>query len=357
MEVDLFFELAQPPGLHGNAQHPAHRVYNDLISIAKVADRFGVGAIWLPEHHFLGDYSLSAAPELLLAAIARETSSIDLGFAVLPLPLHDPVRIVERLATLDVLSGGRVMWGVGRGVTKTELDGFFINPAETRNIFRERLDVLRQIIKTGTVERNGQKFELNPAPSKRLCDGWMAAVSPESFDLAAELKLGVLTGPFKPWPMIKADIKRYRANYPAGLTSFTMAAYCDHDHQWARQRAGPGILWAYQRIIDVTRSIMVKQVAGYEHYRKLGWVTPILEGLMNLSVLETLGLACVGDPDHLVKRLTVLNQCGIDRVSLVIGGGDLSAAEVERSLEIIMREVMQPISNFSPTLSSLGAAE
>ena len=65
MEVDLFFELAQPPGLHGNAQPPADRVYNDLISIAKVADRLGVGAIWLPEHHFLGDYSLSAAPELL----------------------------------------------------------------------------------------------------------------------------------------------------------------------------------------------------------------------------------------------------------------------------------------------------
>ena len=78
---------------------------------------------------------------------------------------------------------------------------------------------------------------------------------------------------------------------------------------------------------------------------------------MNLSVLETLGLACVGDPNHLVKRLTVLNECGIDRVSLVMGGGDLSAAEVERSLEIIMREVMQPISNASPPLSLLEAAE
>ena len=138
MEVDLFFELAQPPNSGLEAQPSATRVYDDLISIAKLADRLGIGALWLPEHHFLGDYSLSAAPDLLLAAIAQETSSIRLGLAILPLPIHEPVRIAERLATLDILSGGRVMWGVGRGITKTELDGFCINPAETRNIFCER---------------------------------------------------------------------------------------------------------------------------------------------------------------------------------------------------------------------------
>ena len=357
MEVDLFFELAQPPGLKGNTKPSATRVFDDLISIAKIADLLGVGALWLPEHHFLGDYSLSSAPDLLLAAIARETSSIRLGFAILPLPIHDPVRIAEKLATLDVLSGGRVLWGAGRGVTKTELDGFCVNPAETRNIFCERLEALQNILRTGFIERDGQQFELNPFPSKRLCDGWMAAVSPESFDLAAELKLNVLTGPFKPWPMIKADLKRYRAAHPAGLTSFTMVAHCDDDHQRARRTAGPGILWAYQRIIDVTRTMMVKQVAGYEHYRKLGWLTPMLEGFLSLNILEKLGLACVGNSDHLGKRLTALNEFGVDRVSLVLGGGDLKAAEVKRSLEIIMREAMPRTKTSSFALSQMEAAE
>ena len=342
MEVDLFVELARPPGPDG-VPSSVSNVYEDLIAIAKAADQLGIGAIWLPEHHFLGDYSASSAPDMLLAAIARETTSVRLGFAILPLPIHDPVRIAERLATLDVLSGGRVMWGVGRGVTKTELDGFGVDPSNTREQFGARLAELRRYLNTGVLDRAGQRFELNPAPSPRLSEGWMAAVSPESFDLAAQLGLGVLTGPFKPWPMINVDLKRYRAAYPGGLTSFTMAAYCGLDHEQSRRRAGPGILWAYRRILDVTRTMMVQQVAGYEHYRKLGWVSPLLKGVLSLSVLETLGLACVGEPDHVAKRLRTLNQSGIDRISLVLGGGDLSVSEAIASLELMMCDVMPKV--------------
>ena len=356
MELDLFLELARPPGSEGAGPPPITAVYEDLIEIAKAADRMGFGALWLPEHHFLGDYSASAAPEMLLAAIARETTNIKLGFAILPLPIHDPLRIAERLTTLDILSGGRVMWGVGRGVTKSELDGFGINPAETRNMFIERLNILRQILKTGYMDRDNQRFDLNPTPSMRLNDGWMAAVSPESFDLAADLELDVLTGPFKPWSMIRSDLKRYRSLYPAGQTSFTMAAYCDPDQEAARRRAEPGILWAYKRMIDVSRAMMIRQVEGYEHYRKLGWVVPLLRGIMSLNVLETLGLACVGNPDHLAKRFSDLAEFGIDRVSLVIGGGDLSAAEVSASLDLIMHKVMPRVSPQSLTLSPLEAA-
>jgi len=122
-----------------------------------------------------------------------------------------------------------------------------------------------------------------------------------------------------------------------------MAAYCGSDHEQSRRRAGPGILWAYRRILDVTRTMMVQQVAGYEHYRKLGWLTPLLEGVLSLGVLETLGLACVGDPDHVAKRLRTLNQSGVDRVSLVLGGGDLEVPEVTASLELMMRDVMPKV--------------
>ena len=355
MEVDLFLELARPPASLGGAQPSEASVYDDLISVSKTADSFGVGALWLPEHHFLGDYSISSAPDLLLAAVARETSSIRLGLAIVPLPVHDTVRVAERLATLDVLSGGRVMWGVGRGATKTELDGFGIKPEETREMFCDRLSTLRYLLRTGVYHRNGQEFVLNPKPSSRLLEGWMAAVSPESFELAAHLKLGVLTGPFKPWPMIKADLKRYRAAHPKGRISYTIAAYCDEDHEVARKRAEPGIKWAYQRLIDVTRTMMVKQVAGYEHYRKLGWITPMLQGLLNLNILETLGLACVGSPEHLLRRLATLNEFGVDRVSLVMGGGDLSATEISRSLDLIMCEVMPKI-KVSPLTLSVGEA-
>ena len=119
MKVDLFMEFPSPPGHDRGAEDALH----DGIAIARAAESAGIDAVWLAEHHFLGDYCNLAAPDMLLAAIARETSRLKLGFGVVPLPIHDPVRVAERLATLDILSAGRVLWGVGRGVTVTELQG------------------------------------------------------------------------------------------------------------------------------------------------------------------------------------------------------------------------------------------
>ncbi|MDA0998421.1 MAG: LLM class flavin-dependent oxidoreductase, partial [Proteobacteria bacterium] len=120
MHLDLFIELATPPWAGRNSANAVA----DAIAIAAGAEAAGIDTLWLPEHHFLGDYSSSAAPEMILAAVAQATRRIKLGFAIIPLPLHDPVRIAERLATLDAIAPGRVRWGVGRGVTLTELSAF-----------------------------------------------------------------------------------------------------------------------------------------------------------------------------------------------------------------------------------------
>jgi len=104
MDIDIFLEFASPPA----AGRGVADVYADGLALARDADAAGLGAVWVAEHHFLGDYSNAAAPDMLLAAMARETRRIRLGFAVVPLTLHDPVRVAERLATLDLLSGGTV---------------------------------------------------------------------------------------------------------------------------------------------------------------------------------------------------------------------------------------------------------
>jgi len=347
MEIDLFCELASPPG----RPQGADGLFQDLIDVARAADRLGFGTLWLPEHHFLGDYSAASAPDILLGALAQATERLKLGFGVLPLPIHDPIRIAERLATLDALSGGRIMWGVGRGVTTTELEGFGAEPSSSREIFLENFADLQLLLESGSFERAGAGYSLNPRPSARLKDGWVAAVSPETFDLAAELGLDVMTGPFKPWPMIEADLKRYRTLRPEGLTSFTMACYCGADHDAARARAETGIVWAYRRIFEVAKGVLAKQVTGYEHYRKLGWLVPILDKVMSLAVLETMGLVSVGDSAHVGNRLAKLQTTGLDRVSLIVGGGDLTANEQIESLELIAREVM-PALNAAPDLDA-----
>ncbi len=333
MHLDLFMELATPPWA---GRSPADAIA-DAVRIAVAAEHAGVDTVWLPEHHFLGDYSNAAAPDMVLAAIAQATRRIRLGFAIVPLPLHDPVRVAERLATLDALAPGRVRWGVGRGVTLTELAAFGVDPADSRRVFMERFHALRAIMDTGVAERAGEPHDVRPAPGRNLGKGWLACVSPESFDLAAELGLNVMTGPFKPWPFVEADLARYRRLAPDGETSFTLSVFCAEDHCAARARAKQGIVWVYRRLFEIARPILAKQVAGYEDYRKLGWTVPLFDRVLGIGILEKLGLAAIGDPAHVAKRLRALEASGLDRVSLMVGGGDLSVAETASALELIGR--------------------
>lgn len=336
LEVDLFLEFATPPG----SGRDAAAAFADGIALARAADAAGFGAVWAAEHHFLGDYSASAAPDMLLAAIARETTQIKLGFAVLPLPIHDPARVAERLATLDAISGGRMMWGVGRGITADELAGFGIRPEDTRRLFRERLAELRAALATGRTERHGRTYELSPRLARNPGPGWIAAVSPETFPLAAELGLDVLAGPFKPWPLVKSDLARYRRLRPEGRTSFTLAAFCHQDGARARSLAEGGIVWAYRRIMEVAQAFLSRRTEGYEHYRTLGFAAPIIDKVLSVTALEAMGLAAVGTPAHVLGRLGSLRDSGLDRVSLTIGGGDVPREEAVRAIELIGREVL-----------------
>lgn len=335
MEIDLFMEFASPPSAGRSVAH----AFEDGFALARAADAAGFGAVWVAEHHFLGDYCNAAAPDMLLAAIARETRRIKLGFGIVPLPLHDPVRVAERLTTLDLLSGGRLLWGVGRGVTATELEGFGVAPEQSRQVFLERYHALTAILRTGRVVRDGKEYALQPPP-RDLGTGWLAAVSPESFALAADLGLHVMAGPFKPWPFVNADLNRYRRLNPRGRTSFTLAVYCAEDHRAARRRAEDGILWAYRKILEVAAPFLKQRIAGYEHYRTLGWAVPLLDKVLSLNTLEAMGLAAVGDPPHVARRLRELGDAGLDRVSLVIGGGDLARRETVACVELLARDVL-----------------
>lgn len=345
MKIDLFMEFPSRPGTCQGPEDALH----DGLAVARAADAAGIDALWLAEHHFLGDYCNLAAPDLLLAAIARETTRIGLGLGIIPLPIHDPVRVAERLATLDIISNGRTLWGVGRGVTVTELEGFGVDPADSRAVFRRRYDELAGLLRSGGFTRGGKNYELRPTPARRLETGWLACVSPESFDLAAELGLNAMAGPFKPWPMVRADLARYRKQAPGGGTSYTLAVYCEADHRAARRRAEEGLLWVYRRIFEVSRPLLSSQVKGYEHYRRLGWLLPMIERTLSIGLLERLGFAAVGDPAHVRRRLAALRNTGLDRISLVIGGGVMSRHETVSCIELLADEVLPALRSGSRT--------
>src|SRR5207249_9487334 len=136
MEFGIFYEHQLPRPWTEDAEE---RLIRDALEQVELADRLGVGYAWEVEHHFLEEYSHSSAPEVFLAAASQRTKQIRLGHGIVLMPpaYNHPARVAERLATLDLVSKGRVDWGTGESASRAELEGFGITPADRRPMWRE----------------------------------------------------------------------------------------------------------------------------------------------------------------------------------------------------------------------------
>jgi alkanesulfonate monooxygenase SsuD/methylene tetrahydromethanopterin reductase-like flavin-dependent oxidoreductase (luciferase family) len=130
------------------------KLFQDALSQVELADSLGIDHAWEVEHHFLEEYSHSSAPEVFLAAASQRTKNIRLGHGIVLMPpgYNPPARIAERIATLDLVSNGRVDWGTGESASRAELEGFGIDPTERRAMWRE------------TTEQVANMLAMNPYP-------------------------------------------------------------------------------------------------------------------------------------------------------------------------------------------------
>ncbi|NIR58415.1 MAG: LLM class flavin-dependent oxidoreductase [Gammaproteobacteria bacterium] len=354
MRFDLFYELSVPDF----ARRTEVQVFHDTLAEIALGERLGFRTAWLVEHHFMREYSHSSAPDLLLAAAAQRTESLRLGHGIVPLPYHHPVHVAERLATLDVLSRGRVEFGFGRGFSPAEHAAFGVDMSESRTLTEEALALIREAMRGRPVHHRGPRFHLDgvevvprvvQAPHPPM---WTAAVSPESFELAARLGVGALVGPFKPWLMVREDIRRYRAHWrehrgAAGAAAgenprvgMTVGIICLEDAARARRLARESIPWFYTRLLDQTRPVLARLYEGYEYYRRLGRFRALWEAAVTLPVLEKLGMVVVGDPPHCTERLERMAEAGVDHLLCAVGAGVLPTAVIRESMEVIAAEVM-----------------
>ena len=352
MHLDLFYELAVP----AFAQRTEPQVFMETLEEIALADELGFRTVWLTEHHFMPEYSHSSAPDLFLAAAAQRTSRIRLGHGIVPLPYHHPLHVAERAATLDILSAGRLELGFGRGFSPKEYSTFGIATEESRSRVDESVEILKMAFTaTGPISFRGRHFafenvtvlpRVRQQPHPPL---WMAAVSPESFERAARLGIGVLAGPFKPWFMIKEDIRRYRAafathhgNDPQRIpkVAMTVGIFCLPDHEEARQAARTNITWFYQELLRLTTPVLTELQSGYEYYQKFGSLRPLLRRTINLSILEHLGMVVAGDPAHCRKKLATYANAGVDHLLCAVGAGASRTQLTREALTLLAREVM-----------------
>src|SRR5215470_19657975 len=141
MKFAIFYEITVPRKWGPDAEA---RIFHEVVEQVQFAEEMGFDAFWTVEHHFLDEFSHCSAPEVLYGAVAAKTSRIKIGHGVrlLPVPYNHPLRVAEMAATLDCLSDGRLEFGTGRSATRAELEGFGIDPADTRGMWEEALDVV-----------------------------------------------------------------------------------------------------------------------------------------------------------------------------------------------------------------------
>src|SRR5262249_7334239 len=148
MDFGVFYEIqVASPLKHRDREYEA---FHQVLAQVELAEEVGFNSFWTVEHHFQPGFSHCSAPEVLYGAVSQRTKKIRIGHGVvlLPFPYNHPVRVAERIATLDILSHGRVEVGTGRSATVQELGGFGIPPSETRARWEEGLDIITTIWKS-----------------------------------------------------------------------------------------------------------------------------------------------------------------------------------------------------------------
>jgi alkanesulfonate monooxygenase SsuD/methylene tetrahydromethanopterin reductase-like flavin-dependent oxidoreductase (luciferase family) len=202
MKFGIFYEHQLPRPWNEDAEH---KLLKDALEQVELADKLGLDYVWEVEHHFLEEYSHSSAPEVFLGACSQRTSQIRLGHGIVALPVNynHTARVAERIATLDLVSDGRVEFGTGETSSEAELGGFGIERASKRDQWAEALDaVTRMMVETPFAGYDGTYLKMPPRNvvpkplQKPHPPMWVACSRRETIHLAATKGIGALSFSF-----------------------------------------------------------------------------------------------------------------------------------------------------------------
>lgn len=260
MRIDVFNEIQDPRPW--NEPDHEHRRIMESLEQARLADELGYGCWWQVEHHGAEEFSLSSAPELLLTAIAQQTSRLRVGHAAVLAPgrFNHPVRVAERAATLDHLSGGRLELGLTRsGIPEWRL--FNIDPADVMAQTQEAFEMIPRMWTSERFSYSSDHYRIQDAPIRPRPYQqphpplWQAASSPASFEDAGQRGVGVLgTTLWEPLDRVRTMIDLYRravasCGNPVGsfvndqVAFFTFVHCADTDEEAVRGGAVAAAAW------------------------------------------------------------------------------------------------------------------
>jgi len=334
---------------------PDAAVLAEHLALGDLAEPLGFDSLFALEHHFTG-YAMSPSPVQLLSYFAGRTKRITLGTAVIVLPWHDPVRLAEEIALLDILSGGRCLLGFGRGAASVEYAGMRIPMEEARARFVETAQIVVRALSQDVFEWEGEFFKIPRTsirprpishPERRI---YASSVSPESAEIMAKLGFGVLVIMQNEWPKAAEDIQRYREiaqsvghtpRPPIILTNISVA----ESRSEAQERAVRYLSRKFDSI-DAHYHFSdghLGSVKGYESYGKTAKTYAKMKdpAFREKATDFYVRIQIVGTPDDCLQQLGELQQLtGLDHLVTEFGFGGMPHHEAELNMRLFAERVM-----------------
>jgi alkanesulfonate monooxygenase SsuD/methylene tetrahydromethanopterin reductase-like flavin-dependent oxidoreductase (luciferase family) len=346
MEFGVFHEF---PSLTGR---PDAEAFAEAFDLVDQAEAWGLDAMWLAELHFDPARSVLSAPMCIASAIAARTKRIKIGIAVQVLPLGNPLRIAEEAATVDQLSRGRLIFGVGRsGVAKT-YEAYNVPYAESRDRFAETLEIIEQAwSSTGSFSHHGRYYQFEdvtvtprpyqqPTPPIRV-----AATSPDTFVTSGQqgkpIFLAVRHEDARMFaPQIEAYRKAWReAGHPGeGAVFLRTPGYLAATAAAARTEVEASLMHYYR-----AQGALLADSARRAGVDAADRRAKTAERLNTITYDEAVvGSLMIGTPDQVSERLAALREdLGLDGVLIELNcGGKVAHADELEALRLLCQEVM-----------------
>lgn len=336
--------------------------FDDDLKFFELAEQLGYDKVWIAEHLF-STYGVVTSTQVYAAAIAQRTKKMRIGIAVVAMPFNHPLRTASDFALVDVLSHGRLDFGIGRAYQPHEFVGLGVPMEKSREMTMEATDVVLRAWTEDKISHKGQFWtipdpvEVLPKPVQQPTPPiYTAVISPESFKWAGERGFNLqMASPFtyrtyrERWiDELEKSVKLYEetarkaGNDPSKSKRMILLPYfCHEDAKKAREIYKPHVEWFYNKVTSnqLARST-TGLVKGYEltmaegqKTREMGWLA--------FDKLDQHGAAVVGDPSQVIARMKELKQrCGVTEFCLWFNIGGIAREHVERSMRLTAEKVM-----------------
>jgi alkanesulfonate monooxygenase SsuD/methylene tetrahydromethanopterin reductase-like flavin-dependent oxidoreductase (luciferase family) len=340
---------------------PDHQTYQEELSVGDMAEGLGFDSVWTLDHHFTG-YVMSPDPTALLMYVAARTKRVQLGTAVIVLPWHDPVEVAEKIALLDLVSGGRTIFGFGRGAASIEYAGFRIPMEESRDRFVESLLIIRKGLTQESFSFEGKYYkvpeiQIRPRaishPENRF---YASSVSPESAEIMAKLGLGVLIIAQRSWDETAADYQRYseiaqasgyQPRAPISLFNVLVADEEREAEELAAVHMG-AMFDSIDRHYHFSDGHLTG-VKGYEFYAKLAKTYTKLtadEQAKAKAVEFYRSLHAAGTPAQVLEKIRYIHHTvPLEHMVGTFAFGGLPYPKLERSVKLFAEKVLPVLQN------------